>query len=390
MTSAMLPTAAAVAPSAIDLRRAIHRHPEIGWDEVATTKRVAEYLSAAGLEPIVRGDGMGLSVDIGGTPTVGFRADLDALPIQEETELPFRSLNPGVMHACGHDVHSAIAAGVAVSWHRLAEAGEVDGGIRCFFQPAEERIPGGAQQMREEGITNGLDSVIAYHVDPSLPAGKFGLRTGPITGASDRLTVTLHGPGGHTSRPHQTVDLVYVAARIITDLPVLVRQDIDPRHTAALVFGHIEGSSKVENVIPTHVTVGGTIRLFELDVWRRLPETIEKLIHHLVAPYGATAKVDYIQGSPPVVNDAGVIAAAADAIGRTMGAEAVADTHQSLGSEDFSWFLEDLPGALVRLGSAVDGRNVDLHSATFDVDEACIEAGIAGGVAILDSLRTTS
>ncbi|MBT8214140.1 MAG: amidohydrolase [Acidimicrobiia bacterium] len=386
MSDAIPSIAAEIAPSAVDLRRAIHRDPEVGWSEKATTERIAEYLAGHGLDPSVRSDGMGLSVDVGGEPTVGFRADLDALPIQEETELPFRSLNPGVMHACGHDVHAAIGAGLAASWNRLATTGAIEGGIRVFFQPAEEVIPGGAQKMRQEGVTKGLDSVIAYHVDPSMPAGQFGLRTGAITGASDRIMVTLNGPGGHTSRPHQTVDLVYVAARIITDLPVLVRQDIDPRHTAALVFGLIEGSSRVENVIPTHVTVGGTIRLFELDVWRRLPDLIEKLIHHLVAPYGATAKVDYVQGSPPVVNDARIIASAGEAIGRVMGADAVADTHQSLGSEDFSWFLEEVPGALIRLGSAMNGRSVDLHSATFDVDEACIEAGIAGGVAVLGSL----
>ncbi|MBT8197622.1 MAG: amidohydrolase, partial [Acidimicrobiia bacterium] len=232
MSDAIPSIAAEIAPSAVDLRRAIHRDPEVGWSEKATTERIAEYLAGHGLDPSVRSDGMGLSVDVGGEPTVGFRADLDALPIQEETELPFRSLNPGVMHACGHDVHAAIGAGLAASWNRLATTGAIEGGIRVFFQPAEEVIPGGAQKMRQEGVTKGLDSVIAYHVDPSMPAGQFGLRTGAITGASDRIMVTLNGPGGHTSRPHQTVDLVYVAARIITDLPVLVRQDIDPRHTA--------------------------------------------------------------------------------------------------------------------------------------------------------------
>lgn len=386
MSDAFRTIAAAVAGPAVDLRRAIHRHPEVGWAERETTGRVVELLRAEGLHPQVRSDGTGLVVDVGPAPTVGFRADLDALPIQEENDSSYVSVNPGVMHACGHDVHSAIGAGLAIAWRRALDAGVVTTGLRCIFQPAEELIPGGAQTMREEGALLGLEHLFAFHVDPALTPGRFGLRTGAITGASDRLTVTLNGPGGHTSRPHQTVDLVYAAARIITDLPVLVRQDIDPRHTAALVFGRIEGSSPAENVIPTEVIVGGTVRLFELDVWRRLPELIEELIHHLVGPYRATAKVDYLQGAPPVVNDASLIAAAGTALADLMGPDAIAETHQSLGSEDFSWFLEDVPGALIRLGAAIDGRSVDLHSATFDVDESCIENGIAGGMAIVSAL----
>jgi amidohydrolase len=229
-------------------------------------------------------------------------------------------------------------------------------------------------------VHEGLAALIAFHVDPSLEAGQIGMRRGGITGASDRVVIRLHGPGGHTSRPHQTVDLIYVAGRVIANLPLLIRHGIDPRETVLVVFGRIEGGS-AENVIPTTVELGGTIRLFDLDLWRTMPKLLEGVVTDLIRPLGATAEIEYHRGSPPVVNHDVVTGVVSRAAAAALGSDGVKPTHQSLGSEDFAWFLESIPGSLIRLGAALPDLEVDLHSARFDVDEACIETGILVGVA---------
>jgi amidohydrolase len=375
---------AAHAGEAVALRRALHAEPELGWQERATTAAVADVLRSHGLEPMVRDDGIGLVVDVGdGTPAVAFRADLDALPIQEDPDRPGASRIPGVMHACGHDAHTATAAGIAIVLHHL---GDAPGRVRFVFQPAEELIRGGGSAMAAEGALAGASSIIAFHVDPAIPAGTIGLRTGSVTGASDRLRIKLTGPGGHTSRPHQTVDLIHVAARVVIDLPNHLRRITDPRSPIAIVFGNLHGGT-AENVIPAAVELGGTVRLFDLDLWRALPTEIDRMVHDIVAPYGATAQVEYEQGAPPVVNDACVVATVRRAAERVLGREAVLGTEQSLGSEDFSWFLEQVPGALVRLGAGLPDRRVDLHSADFDIDEDAIPTGmLVGTVSLLGLL----
>lgn len=381
-TDAVIEHARAVAPAMVELRRDLHAYPEVGWSEHRSTRKVAEHLLALGLRPRVRAAGTGLVVDIGeGDRLVGFRADLDALPIEEENDVSYRSQHRGVMHACGHDVHSAIGVGIASVLVRLGATG-LPGRIRIIFQPAEEQIPGGASVLCEEGVVDDMAAIAAFHVDPSLEVGNIGLRRGGITGASDRVTIKLYGPGGHTSRPHQTVDLAYAAGRVITDLPGLLRHGVDPRETVAMVFGRIAGGS-ADNVIPTHIELGGTVRLFNLDLWRTMPKVVEQHVHDLLAPLGARAEVTYLQGSPPVVNHDAVIAAFETAGRRVLGEPHVTGTHQSLGSEDFAWYLERVPGALIRLGSALPHRDTDLHSATFDVDEACIEHGVRVGAAAL-------
>jgi amidohydrolase len=297
------------ADASVALRRTIHRHPELGHQETATTALLAGALTDAGLHPVVRDAGTGLTVEVGsGEPLVAFRADIDALPLDEKNALPFKSEFPGVMHACGHDAHASIAIGIAVV---LASLEDLPGRVRFLFQPAEEVIPGGAEAMMGEGVMDDVQAILAFHVDPSIPPGSVGLRTGAITGASDRLSVTLEGPGGHTSRPHE-------------DLPPLV----------------------------------------------------ERLVHEIVTPFGATAKVDYDQGAPPVVNDDAVIAAVHHAATEVLGPDGVISTVQSLGAEDFAWYLESAPGALIRLGSALPDRRVDLHSDTFDLDERAIPVGM--------------
>jgi amidohydrolase len=365
--------AAEIAPEMIEVRRDLHRHPEVGWTEHRSTRKVAEQLLAWGIKPHIRPEGTGLIADVGsGDTAVGFRADLDGLPIDEEATPPYASTVPGVMHACGHDAHTAIGLGAA--WV-LSQYADLPGTARFIFQPAEEMIPGGAQNLRDAGVHRSLSAITAFHVDPSLTAGKVGIRSGGITGASDRFIIRLSGPGGHTSRPHQTVNILYVAARIITDVPQLIRHNIDPRETVLVVFGSVQGGSAA-NVIPTHVELQGTVRLFDLDLWREMPKRMESLVAEIAGPLGATPELEYTRGSPPVVNDADVIAKVESAAAAVLGVHNVEHTHQSLGAEDFAWFLEDIPGALIRLGAALPNRRVDLHSASFDIDESAIETGI--------------
>lgn len=365
--------AADIAPEMVEVRRDLHRHPEVGWSEHRSTRKVAEKLLAWGIKPHIRPEGTGLIADVGsGEAGVGFRADLDGLPIAEEATPPYASTVPGVMHACGHDAHTAIGLGTAWVLNQYAE---LPGTARFIFQPAEEMIPGGAQNLRDAGVHRNLSAIAAFHVDPSLTAGKVGIRSGGITGASDRFTIRLSGPGGHTSRPHQTVNLLYVAGRIITDVPQLIRHSIDPRETVLVVFGTVRGGSAA-NVIPTQVELQGTVRLFDLDLWREMPKRIESLVAEIAGPLGATPEIEYTPGSPPVVNDADVIAKVESAAVAALGLPNVQHTHQSLGAEDFAWFLEDIPGALIRLGAALPDRRVDLHSASFDIDESAIETGI--------------
>ena len=229
---------------------------------------------------------------------------------------------------------------------------------------------------------------MAFHVDPSIPPGSVGLRSNAVTGASDRLLVALEGPGGHTSRPHQTVDLLQAEARLVVDLPAPLRRLHDPRSALVAVFGHISGGT-TENVIPSRVELGGTIRLFDLDFWRALPPLVERLVHEIVAPFGATATLRYERGAPPVVNDEGIIAAVEAAASEVLGTNGVPTTHQSLGAEDFAWYLDSAPGALIRLGSALPDRRVDLHSAPFDIDERTIPFGMEVGTASLLRLLAT-
>lgn len=387
LTETIATHARAFAPDAVRMRRDLHRHPEVAWTERRTTYRVAEALSGYGLDPIVRADSVGLTVEVGtGPPIVGFRADIDALPIHEGTGAPYRSQIDGVMHACGHDAHAAIAVGIA---RTLAMLDDLPGTARIIFQPAEEELPSGAVTLIEEGVLEHLAALIAFHVDPTIPPGVVGLKAGAITSAADKLHIRLSGPGGHTSRPHRTVDLVHVAARIVIDLPVLVRSELDPRQHLAMVFGRISGGDTA-NAIPTEVDISGTARVQESEVWNGIAEIIDRQIEAIAAPFGAGIEVSHLRGAPPVDNDAAVVEIVKSAASTVLGPEGVQPTPQSMGSEDFAWFLEHVPGALIRLGAGRNQHPVDLHSPTFEIDETAIEHGIAvGSISLLHLMEAS-
>ena len=362
-----------IIPQSVELRRLLHRHPEPANEEHQSTALVAASLDENGIGYHDRRPRTGLWLDIGPEPVIGFRADLDALPIQEPEGNAPRSQNPGWMHACGHDAHAAIAFGIAVALRQL----ELPVGVRMLFQPAEEAFPGGASQFVDEGLVDGLKGLLAFHVDPSLETGRVGSRVGPITASADKFTVVLDGPGGHTARPHQTVDLIADAARLVHELPGVLRRTVDARSTLTVAFGSIQGGT-TSNVIPTRVELQGTARTLDRSLWEVLPGLMDKAIGSLMAWSGAGYTLDYVQAIPPVVNDYTVVHAATSGISELLGPDTVVPTEPSMGGEDFANYLAVAPGALLRLGSS--GKGHDLHSPGFVLDEATVGFGVRAGL----------
>ena len=360
----------------VAFRRDLHAHPELGRQEHRTTAVIADRLRAAGLSPQVLAVGTGLVCDVGtgDGPLVVLRADIDALPLQDSKDVGYRSTVAGVCHACGHDVHTTVVLGAGLA---LAASPPPSGTVRLLFQPAEEVMPGGALDVLAEGWLDGAAAVFALHCDPSLEVGRVGLRAGPITGAADMLTVRLTGPGGHTSRPHNTVDLVHVLSTLATGLPDALSRLVDPRAGLCLVWGHIS-AGVAANAIPREGVLRGTLRVLDKNVWQQAPDLVRRLVDGLVAPYGALATVTYDRGVPPVVNEPAANAVLTAAVTSTLGAAAAVPTLQSLGGEDFSWYLEKVPGAMARLGVRPPGteRSLDLHQSAFDVDEDAIAVGV--------------
>jgi amidohydrolase len=372
-----------VAPHAdelVRLRRDLHAHPELGRHEVRTTRILHERLTAAGLAPRVLPGGTGLIADVGssrpGQPVLAFRGDLDALPVQDQKTASYRSTVDGVCHACGHDVHTAVLLGAGLVLAALDNAGHLPGRVRLVFQPAEELTPGGALDVIEAGAVDGVDRILALHCDPRLPAGQVGVRTGPITGAADRLVVRLAGPGGHTARPHLTADLVHALGTVATQLPAALSRRVDPRAGLSVVWGCVAAGS-TPNAIPESGSLEGTVRCLDPGAWEEAPDLIRDLVIALAAPYGVRAAVGYERGVPPVVNDSATSQLFVRAGHVALGPDAVVETEQSLGGEDFAWYLRRVPGAMARLGVARPDASVlhDLHQGAFDVDERAIPAG---------------
>lgn len=357
----------------IAVRRQLHAHPELSFGENQTTELLAAKLRAAGLKPRILMSGTGLTCDIGTGPRrVGFRGDIDALPLRDVKEVPYRSTVDGVCHACGHDAHASIALGVGLA---LASAPSLPGQVRLIFQPAEETIPGGGEAVLGSGVLDGLERVFALHCDPRLECGKVGLLAGPITAAADSVGVTLRGPGGHTARPHLTVDLVDALARIVTTIPGLLSRQVDPRAGLSLVWAAI-GAGIAHNTIPEIGQLRGTVRVLRREAWDGAEKLICSLIEQVVAPTGAEVEIRYRRGVPPVVNDAWSIELLRSGVIDSLGADGVAETVQSMGAEDFGWYADVAPIALARLGTAVKGRELDLHQGSFDIDERAIAIGV--------------
>lgn len=360
-----------VLPTVIEARRTIHAHPEPSGEEFLTTRLLADLLRRGGIEPRLRTPKTGLIVDLGsGGKMVAFRADLDALPITEPPS-DLSSKVAGMMHACGHDAHAAIALGASLILSRI----ELPGRARIIFQPAEETFPGGAFELCREGAVEGVDAIFAFHADPSLAAGSIGFRPGAITASADRFYITLEGPGGHTARPHKTVDLVYAAAKVVTELTALLDRRLDARAPLVLVFGKIQAGT-ADNVIPTIAHLSGTVRVADPEVRSQVAPLLERLVHQIVEPLGASPLVHFQRGIPPVINHPGIVDRLHRTALRVLGPDRATPTHLSMGAEDFARYLAETPGALLRLGCQAPGTATDLHSAGFVLDESCLEVGV--------------
>jgi amidohydrolase len=376
----------------IEIRRDLHAHPELARHEQRSTALVADRLRAAGLRPQVLPGGTGLVCDVGGEPgaaggvaahrgfegVLAVRADLDALPIQEAPGLAFRSVNEGVSHACGHDVHTTVVLGAGLALADAIAAGRPVPPVRLIFQPAEEVMPGGSLDLIAAGALEGVGRIVSLHCDPKVDAGRIGLRVGPLTAACDKLAVRLTGPGGHTSRPQLTVDLVHALAHLVTELPAALSRRVDPRQGLSLVWGAIN-AGQAPNAIPQSGEAHGTVRCMDERAWADAPDLVLELVDSIAGVYGAKTELDYVRGVPPVVNDAAAIEDMRLAAARVCGAENVVTVEQSLGGEDYSWYLQKVPGAMIRLGVRTPGDVVarDLHQPSFLADESAIALGVA-------------
>ncbi|SES18600.1 amidohydrolase [Streptomyces qinglanensis] len=393
----------------IAFRRDLHMHPELGNQEFRTTTAIKTRLERAGLRPRVLAMGTGLICDIhpepgpgadqqavdqqaagksaavpqaagpahAAPPMLALRADIDALPIPDTKEVPYRSTVPGRAHACGHDVHTTVVLGTGLVLAELAKAGALPRPVRLLFQPAEEVLPGGAADAVDCGVLDGVGSILAVHCDPRVDAGRIGLRAGPITSACDRLEVVLSGAGGHTARPHLTTDLVTAAAKLATEVPALLARRADARSGLSLTWGRIE-SGHAPNVIPQRAELSGTLRCLNLPTWREAPDLVHEAVDEVATLHRAKCELTYVRGVPPVVNEPSATALLREAMAARSGAASVETTEQSLGGEDFSWYLEHVPGAMARLGvrPVGDRRSRDLHQGDFDADESAITTGV--------------
>jgi amidohydrolase len=379
----MPPEAAALIDSVVDkydaelveLRRDLHAHPELSWSETRTTDLLAARVEQAGWR-VTRLPRTGFVADLGDEGRiVALRADLDALPVDDTTSDPWTSTVPGVAHACGHDVHTTSLLGAALALAEAHDRGLVPGRVRLLFQPAEEVMPGGALHLMSLQALEGVERVFALHCDPGVDVGQVGLRIGPLTSAADKLEVRLEGDGGHTSRPHLTGDLTFALAKVTTELPAILSRRFDPRSGVSVVWGIVHAGA-APNVIPDRGLVSGTVRILDAVAWADCELLVRELVHQIVEPYGVIARIDYQRGVPPVVNEPVSHRLMARAVTRVLGDRGPVTAHQSLGGEDFGWYLDSVPGAMARLGTRTPGGpTYDLHQGNLRVDERAIGIG---------------
>lgn len=356
----------------VTIRRHLHMHPEVGMNEHETSRFIRETLEGYGLEVQGPVAGTGLYVDIEGQRPggcVGYRADIDALPAQDQKRVSYRSQQPNVAHLCGHDAHTAIGIGVALVLH--AHRDKLSGRARVFFQPNEEGLPSGAPLMIRAGILESLDAVYAIHVDPTLDVGRYGLIVGPATASSDRFDVRVRQEGtGHSARPHEGVDTVWVASQLMNQFYQVADRITDPRNPSILTITKM-GGSEAHNVIPEEASFGGTLR----TVTPNDRETIRTYMHQsaqrLGDLHGAHIELDFEDGSPPVVNDEAVVENIERTIKEAFGEQAIHWIQQSsMGGEDFAHYLKHVPGAFIRVGTASGPEtSFPLHHHRFDIDE---------------------
>jgi amidohydrolase len=356
----------------INIRRYLHRHPEIGYEEHNTSDYLKNILQQSGYE-IYRNDQMGTGFYCeygeGNGPVLGLRCDLDGLPIQDTKTVDYRSKNDGVMHACGHDVHMTIVTGFAI-WLKEIHL-PIQGKIRFIYQPAEEQAPGGALQMIDAGAIDEIDNLIGIHVLPGLEVGKIGIREGTTSAKVQLLDLNLTGPGGHTSRPNETVNLIYAAAQLIEAMNAVAEKYSTEESPVVLSFGEINGGNTF-NVIPSQISMKGTLRYINADLEDTINHNIKEAVEDIVQLTGAQINFKVPYSVPMVKNDAQVTDMVAESAARVLDEENVVHLpRSSMGSDDFGFYARKRPSAFIRIGSA-NGVVKDLHVSDFDVNEACM------------------
>src|SRR5215207_3633078 len=359
----------------VALRRDIHREPELGFDTTKTAEKVLTALEGLPLDIQTGVAENGIVATLRGAddgPTVGLRADMDALPIHEETGLPFASEVGGKMHACGHDGHTSMLVGAAHALSGMRD--RLNGSVTLFFQPAEEG-GGGGKVMVEEGVADDVNSIFALHLWPGLPFGTAATKAGPIMAAADAFEMTVRGRGGHGAFPHQTVDAIAMAAQIVTALQTLVSREVDPVEPAVVTVGEI-GAGSAFNIIPETARLGGTVRTLNADLRRQMPGRIEEIARGVAGGMRGDAELEYRFSYPVTRNDENVARRALGVIEALFGGENTLELpNPSMGGEDFAFFLEKIPGAFIWLGV---GEDVSfLHTPTFAFDEEILPLGSA-------------
>jgi amidohydrolase len=367
-----------LAPRLIEIRRHLHAHPELSGQEHQTAAYIAGVLSAAGLHTQEAVGKTGVVGELAGAGTdprlLAIRTDMDALPIVERTGLAFSSRNEGVMHACGHDVHTTVGLGTAMILAQLGE--ELPGNMRFIFQPAEE-IAQGATWMVADGVMQAVDGIFSLHVFPSILAGSIGIRYGALTAAADDLEMTIMGESGHGARPHEAIDAIWIASQVITGLQQAISRTQNPLRPIVLTIGTISGG-RAPNIIADRVQMSGTVRSLHPETHAMLPDWIEQVVTDICRTYGAKCQVNYRRGVPSVQNDLMLTQILESSARAAWGSDRVHILPEpSLGAEDFSVYLQHAPGTMFRLGvGAPDHKNHPLHHPQFMVDETAIITGV--------------
>ena len=361
-------------PELILLRRHLHAHPELSGQEYQTAAFVAGELRKSGWEVKEAVGKTGVVAEMGNKngPVIGLRVDMDALPIEERTGLDYSSSIQGLMHACGHDLHTCIGLGVAKV---LANSKFTTSRIRIIFQPAEE-IAQGANWMRAEKVLEGVQALFGVHVYPDLAVGKIGIRSGTFTAAAAELEIDIIGKGGHGARPHEGTDSIWIAAKVISGLQEAISRRLDALKPVVISFGKISGGNAF-NVIAERVKILGTVRCLDSQLYEKLPQWIEKIVKNIASNYGAKANINFKSIAPPVYNDPELTNLLSDCAKNFMDKEDIVFLENpSLGAEDFAFFLQDVPGTMFRLGVAGEQGCAPLHSGYFSLDERSLELGI--------------
>jgi amidohydrolase len=381
MATPFLAEAQELSEELVSIRRDLHMHPELGFQEIRTARIVAEKLGALGYEVVT---GVGKTGVVGlmagsqpGERTVLLRFDMDALPIHEENDVPYRSQMPGVMHACGHDAHVAVGIGVATLLARHRE--RIGGTVKLMFQPAEEGL-GGARAMIAEGVLKGpdVDIALGLHVSSTFPTGTAVVRSGAMMAAADKLHILVHGRGGHAAHPEQTIDAVLVAAQIVVALQTIVSRNLNPEETGVITVGSIHAGN-AGNVIAETAELNGSIRSFSEEVRDLLHRRIQEIGTGIANAFGATAEVTITRGVDPTVNAPAPTAVVYQVAKEVFGEDKVDTTYRTTGGEDFSAVLAAVPGNFFFLGARDDARGLNYphHNPRFDIDESCFPQGVA-------------